>query len=116
MALTAEQLALITIFRKENEDLVKKNVQVMFNIQAIEQVLSVGDNSVAIPGDAFDDTNYLIDPVYAIDADDVDVRGELEILEDNKTVNGFVVTAITPCTARFVVMRRTPKADFFTDG
>lgn len=116
MAVTPGTSALIRIFRKETEDLVKKNVQVMFNIQRVELALMFGDNNIALPGDAYDDIYYLIDVVKATDADGVDVRAELEILEENKTVGGFVVNAMNPCNAVFITMRKTPKADFFTDG
>lgn len=119
MALTEAQLALVTIVRKEMEDVIKKQFRTIYSMQFIEQELVAGDNSVAITyesnDEAYDDTTYLIDIVSAV-VDGVDIKDELEILEDNKTVNGFVVNAIQPVTARFVTMRRTPKVDYFTNG
>ena len=115
MALSEAQLALVTVLRKEMEDVIKKQFRTIYSVQ----YLVFGNNSIAIPyesaDETYEDTSYIIDIISAV-VDGVDVKDELEILEANKTVNGFVVNALQPVTsARFVTMRKTPQVDYFTD-
>lgn len=119
MALSEAQLALVTVLRKEMEDVIKKQFRTIYSVQYIQQDLVFGNNSIAIPyesaDETYEDTSYIIDIISAV-VDGVDVKDELEILEANKTVNGFVVNALQPVTsARFVTMRKTPQVDYFTD-
>jgi len=122
MPLTAEQLALVEAFTKEAQDFARANIINAFmmkygEVQAVvgNNVIAFSDNGVdATSGVPYDNTEYIIDVIEAQDADGYDVRAELEILDENKTVNGFVINCLNPCTIKWSTTRRTPKVEFFT--
>ena len=112
--MTKEEL--IQIFRQETEDLVKKNVEIMFNIKSWSTNLAPGNNPFSFAGNNYDYTDYIITIVTAIDSEGIDVRGEIDIDISNKTVSGFILNSINPCTVKVTTMRTRPKAEYFTNG
>jgi len=109
--MTTEEL--ITIFRKETEDLIHANNNEIYLVKNIETSLSVGANSIAFSGDAYDDADdYKIDIYSAIDGDGIDVTAELTI--SGRTSSGFVITAITACDVKITTSRKTPKFNYWT--
>ena len=110
MATTAE---LIEIFRKETEDLILSNNNEIYLVKHIEDSLTVGSNSIAFSGDAYDSaSDYKIDIYSAIDADDINVIAELVI--SGRTASGFVITALTACDIKITTSRKTPKFNYWT--
>lgn len=122
MALTAEQLALVEQFVKETQDYGLSGVIHAFLMKFGVLEAVQGDNNVSWTSDGvdetrtapYDNTDYVIDVIEAQTPDGTDVRAELEILDENKTVNGFVINCLRPCTIKWQTSRRTPKINFFT--
>ncbi|WP_163321677.1 hypothetical protein [Draconibacterium mangrovi] len=121
-ALSVEQMALVEALVKEQQDYTRANIinawLMKFGVTeavAGDNVISFSDDGVDVTrDDPYDDTSYIIDVIEAQTADGVDVRDELEILDENKTVNGFVINCLQPCTIKWQTSRRTPKVEFFT--
>jgi len=114
-ALTDEQKALVYAFMKEDDDKTWAIVKDMFNIKFIELDAVTGDNNVAFSGDVYDaDDEYVINIFEALDADDIEVKGELTISDATKTVNGFVLNAVNACSVKIITYRKTPKINFWT--
>jgi hypothetical protein len=109
----ATQEELITAFRKETEDLVYANIIQIFLIKYDTLSASAGDNVISFIGDAYDsDSDYIIRIVEALDEDNIDVKGELNI--KNKTANGFTINAARPCSIKWQTARNSPKINFWT--
>jgi hypothetical protein len=109
----ATQEELITAFRKETEDLVYANIEMLFLIKHGEKVLSPGENTVTFTGDPYDDNDdYVIGFYEALDADGIDVKGELNITE--QTINGFKVEAVRPTNIKWITYRKSPKINYWT--
>ena len=107
------QEELITAFRKETEDLVFAHILNIFLMKNGEETLSAGDNTVTFKGDPYDSVDDYVVGIYeALDADGIDVRGELTVKD--ATVNGFVINAVRPCVARWTSARKIPKINFNT--
>lgn len=126
MALTAEQLALVEAFQKASDDKTVAVIIDMFLIKYGEKSCSVGDNVVSFATDTsndsedttsddpYDNTDYVITIIEALDGDGIDVKGELDIPDVSKTTSGFTINCITACTIKWHTCRETPKVDFWT--
>lgn len=106
---------LITVFRKETEDLFKSLIEDTFLIKYFELEATIGDNNVAFTGIPYESgDDYVVSVYSAVDGDGIDVRGELEILDSNKTANGFIISCLTDCSIRLQTGRKIPKMNFWT--
>lgn len=120
MPLSAEQLEMVEAFVKEAQDFARANIIDAFLMKHGTLNANVGDNVIGFsdtgtdPTDhvPYDDTNYIITIIEAIDGDGIDVKGELEIT--NKTVNGFTINCLTACTIKWHTSRPSPKINFWT--
>ena len=107
------QEELIEAFRKETEDLVFAHIQDIFLMKQGELSAVAGDNTVTFTGDPYDSVDDYVAGIYeALDADGIDVRGELTVKD--ATVNGFVINAVRPCIVRWTSARKIPKINFNT--
>jgi hypothetical protein len=107
------QEELIAEFRKETEDLVFAHILNIFLMKHGEETLIAGDNTITFEGYPYDsDDDFVVGIYQAIDADEIDVRGELKITSATKS--GFVVTAVRPCVIRWTSARKIPKINFNT--
>jgi len=107
------QEELIAAFRKEVEDLVCAMLINIFLIKYGEKEASAGENTISFSGDAYDDADdYAIRIIEALDGDDIDVKGELDITE--KTANGFKISAVRSCDIKWQTARVSPKISFWT--
>ena len=108
----AELLVLITAFRKETEDLIMANTQVIFNVQYDEETLTAGTISVAIPEAYVSVDDYEVVVFSALDEDDNDIKDALIITK--LTSSSFTVESPVVGTLRWETMRRVPQINFWT--
>lgn len=126
MTLTAEQLALVEAFQKASDDKVVAIISDMFLVKYGEKICSVGDNVISFATDTsndaddvtkddpYDDNEYIISLIEALDAEGIDVAGEIEFPEGTKTTGGFTINCLTACVVRWQTCRKTPKINFWT--
>ena len=107
MAVTVEEV------RKALEDLVYANLIEIYMVKHAESVLTVGNNSIAFPGDPYDSADdYVVEFHEAPDSNGYDIRPALIV--KNKTANGFVIETTRATTAKWISKRKTPKITFWT--
>lgn len=122
MTLTAEQLELVDELVKEMEDYTLAKIIDTFLIKYGTLSASVGDNAISFSDtgpdesddDPYDDTTYIITIIEATDGDGIDVKGELNIPDASKTINGFTINCLSACTIKWQTSRKSPKINFWT--
>lgn len=114
MALTAEQLALITAFRKEAEDLGQANVEKIYQRKQGELAIVVGDNQIALPGDPYASADgYEIVFFEAIDEDLIDIKEAISI--ETQTTGGFVINTPRAGNLRWITFLKVPNFSYWTN-
>lgn len=108
--LTAAQKALVLAFQKESDDKALAIVKDMFNIHYGTMNAVIGDNNVSFTT-PYDDENYIVTIVEALDADETDLKAELQI---TKHTEGMVINCLNICTIKWQTSRQTPKINFWT--
>lgn len=116
MPLTTEQLALITAFRKETEDLVQSNIRNVFKAKYGEAALTAGSNTITFPVGTDDvyqsDDEYEVRFSEATDTDGTDIREAISITE--QTASAFIVSTPRAGTLRWQANLKTPNFNFHT--
>lgn len=114
MALTSEQLdALITIFRKENEDLTISKIKEMFQIQYGEFTILEGETkSIALPEAYSNSGVYEIKFYQATDTEGTNIIDALVI--DDQQAGSFDIYSPREATVRWQTGLKTPLLNFWT--
>ena len=115
MPLSQAQLqALITVFRKETEDLITSMNIEMFQIQYGETTILEDETKTINLGSAYPlVTDFEIVIFEASDTDGVNIKDAL-IVGETKTVSSFSIYSPRACTVRWQTLRRTPLINFWT--
>lgn len=113
---------LVTIFRKELEDLVQANVRNIFKSQYGTKTLVIGNNVITLEADTDPasevTTSYLTADEYeirfheAIDTDGIDIKQALSIT--NKTAAGFTVVSPLAGTLKWETFLKIPNFNYWT--
>lgn len=108
MATTTEQL------RKALEDMVFANIKEIFLMKYGEyDALTAGEHTISFSGDPYDsDDDYAVGLYEAVDADGIDVKGEISFT--GKTASGFKIDVFRPCSIKWIAARKIPKLNFWT--
>jgi hypothetical protein len=110
---TALQLALITAFRKEAEDMINVLFKTIYEIQYGTLSATVGDNTVSLATAYSSINSYEIVFYEAMDVDVIDIRDSLVI--EHKAVGGFTIVCERACSIRWATFLRTPNISYFTN-
>ena len=118
----ATKAELITIFRKENEDLCQANVRNIFKAQFGTKTLSIGDNviTLAVDSDPASEvrTDYLTAEEYgikyyeALDGDGIDIK--MALVVTSKTASSFTVNSLTTGTLKWETFLLLPNFNYWT--
>ena len=118
MTLTPEQLALITAFRKETEDLVQANVRNIFKVKYGEKTLSVGSNTITFQIGTDDSylngTEYEVKFFEATDSDGIDIKEAISIT--TQTASAFTINTPRAGVLRWQTNLKTPSFNFWTNS
>lgn len=96
---------LITIFRKECEDLIYANLKATFLIQSDEIAATAGSNSVNF-ATAYGNTDYQVTFLVALDSNGINIQDACIITA--QTESGFTFTIARNATVVWQAARRSP--------
>lgn len=110
----AELQQLITVFRKETEDLITSINVEMFKIQYGEESMLEDETITVNLIDAYSAASDFEVVIFeALDTDGVNIKDALVVAE-SKTASSFSIYSPRECTVRWQTLRRTPLINFWT--